>query len=208
MKDTLIKYWKKNYNFNNKLIDAFKDIPREKFILPKHKKETYADMALPILMGQTISQPTTIMVMLQALEIENGESILEIGTGSGYQTALLSKLTGPKGKVTSMEILPELHNFAKKNLRKVKLDRNIKLINADGSKGYEKFAPYDKIVLTAASPKINQLLLEQLNRCGTMVLPVGHIYRQRLIKLTKERELITENLGEFLFVPLRGEHGY
>jgi protein-L-isoaspartate(D-aspartate) O-methyltransferase len=208
LKDTLIKYWKKNYSFNSKLIQAFKDIPREKFILPKHKKETYADMALPILMGQTISQPTTIMIMLQALEIESGENILEVGTGSGYQTALLSKLVGPKGKVTSIEILPELYNFAKKNLRKVKLDRNVKLINADGSKGYEKFAPYDKIVITAASPEINQLVLEQLNRYGTMVLPVGHIYRQRLIKLTKERDLITENLGEFLFVPLRGEHGY
>ena len=84
----------------------------------------------------------------------------------------------------------------------------MRLINTDGSKGYEKFAPYDKIVITAASPRINPLLIEQLSRYGKIVMPVGHIYEQKLIKITKDRELVTENLGDFLFVPLRGEHGY
>lgn len=208
MKDTLIKYWKQNYNFDKKLLLTFKDIPREKFVLKKHKNEAYADMALPILMGQTISQPTTIMIMLNALEIQKGDKILEIGTGSGYQTAFLSQLVGKEGQVISIEIIPELYDFAKKNLKKVKLTRNMRLINTDGSKGYEKFAPYDKIVITAASPRINPLLIEQLSRYGKIVMPVGHIYEQKLIKITKDRELVTENLGDFLFVPLRGEHGY
>jgi protein-L-isoaspartate(D-aspartate) O-methyltransferase len=187
---------------------AFRDIPREKFVLKKYKNEAYADMALPLLMGQTISQPTTIMIMLNALEVKRGENVLEIGTGSGYQTALLSKLVGPRGKVTSLEVLPELIDFAKKNLRKIKLDKNIKIVKIDGSKGYEKFAPYDKIIVAAASPKINQVLLSQLIREGVMVLPVGKIYEQKLLKITKSRDLRTENLGEFLFVPLRGENGY
>jgi len=208
LKDTLIKYWNKSYNFDRKTILAFKDIPREKFVLKKHKDEAYVDMALPLLMGQTISQPTTIMIMLNALEVKRGENVLEIGTGSGYQTALLSKLVGPKGKITSLEVLPELIDFAKKNLRKIKLDKNVKIIRTDGSRGYEKFAPYDKIIVAAASPKINQVLLSQLVREGVIVLPVGHLYEQKLLKITNSRELRTENLGEFLFVPLRGEHGY
>jgi len=208
LKDTLTKYWKQNYSFDKKLLQAFKDIPREKFVLKKHKNEAYADMALPILMGQTISQPTTIMIMLNALEIQKGDKILEVGTGSGYQTAMLSQLAGKEGQVVSIEIIPELYDFAKKNLRKVKLTRNMRLVNTDGSKGYRKFAPYDKIVITAASPKINPTIIDQLNRYGKIVMPVGHIYEQKLIKITKDRELVTENLGDFLFVPLRGEHGY
>jgi len=148
------------------------------------------------------------MIMLNALEIQKGDKILEIGTGSGYQTAFLSQLVGKEGQVISIEIIPELYDFAKKNLKKVKLTRNMRLINTDGSKGYEKFAPYDKIVITAASPRINPLLIEQLSRYGKIVMPVGHIYEQKLIKITKDRELVTENLGDFLFVPLRGEHGY
>jgi len=208
LKNTLIKFWKNSYNFDKKIMLAFRDIPREKFVLKKYKNEAYADMALPLLMGQTISQPTTIMIMLNALEVKRGENVLEIGTGSGYQTALLSKLVGPRGKVTSLEVLPELIDFAKKNLRKIKLDKNIKIVKIDGSKGYEKFAPYDKIIVAAASPKINQVLLSQLIREGVMVLPVGKIYEQKLLKITKSRDLRTENLGEFLFVPLRGENGY
>ena len=176
MKNTLIKFWKNSYNFDKKIMLAFRDIPREKFVLKKYKNEAYADMALPLLMGQTISQPTTIMIMLNALEVKRGENVLEIGT--------------------------------KKNLRKIKLDKNIKIVKIDGSKGYEKFAPYDKIIVAAASPKINQVLLSQLIREGVMVLPVGKIYEQKLLKITKSRDLRTENLGEFLFVPLRGENGY
>jgi protein-L-isoaspartate(D-aspartate) O-methyltransferase len=208
LKDTLVKYWKNSYNFDRKIIQAFKNLPREKFILKKYKKEAYADMALPILMGQTISQPTTVMIMLNALEIKRGETVLEIGTGSGYQTALLSKLVGPRGKVISLEIQPELIEFAKKNLRKVELDKNIKIIKTDGSRGHEKLAPYDKIVVTAASSQLNQTLLEQVKRYGIIVLPVGHLYEQKLLKITRDRELRTENLGEFLFVPLRREQRY
>ncbi len=208
MKDTLVKYWKRSYNFDRKMMQAFKDIPREKFVLKKHKNEAYADMALPILMGQTISQPTTVMIMLNALEVKRGEHILEIGTGSGYQTALLSRLVGPKGKVTSLEIQPELIDYAKKNLRKIKLDKNVKIIRTDGSNGHEKLSPYDKIIVTAASPKLNHALLDQVKREGIMVVPVGHLYEQKLLKITRSRELRIENLGEFLFVPLRGERGY
>lgn len=203
-KELLIKSWK---NFDKSLIDAFLKIPRENFILEGYSNQAYADYALPILRGQTISQPTTIMLMMHSLELKKGQKVLEIGSGSGYQAALLSKVVGSKGKVYSVEIIDELVKFARKNIGKLNL-KNIEIIKGDGSLGLKKYAPYDRILVTAGCPSIPKVLIEQLKENGILISPVGPLSYQSMIKLKKNKKIIKENLGEFRFVPLVGEKGH
>ena len=179
MKQSLINYWIKLKTITDKrVINAFKKIPRENF-LPKTLKEyAYEDKPLPILKKQTISQPTTIMIMTQALEVKPGNKILEIGSGSGYQSALLSILVGKKGKILTLEIIPELVNFAKNNLKKFE---NVEVIQGDGSKGYKKQAPYDRIIITAACPEMPKPLINHLSKNGIIIAPVGTQYVQKMI---------------------------
>lgn len=198
-KEQLIAFWKENYDFSKEVINAFKDVPRENFVPIENRNLAYADHPLPTFKNQTISQPTTVMIMLNALEIKKGQKILEIGTGSGYNTALLSRLVGKKGKIFTTEIIPELIKFARANLKNFK---NIKTISTKGL-GYEKEAPYDRIIVTAASEEIPKKLLSQLKTNGIMVIPVGPSYIQNLLKIKKEEELQIENLGNFVFVPLK-----
>ncbi len=208
MRSNLIKYWIKEELADKKLIAAFKKIPREKFILKEYKKDAYSDIPLPILANQTISQPTTIMMMLKALNVKPGDKVLEIGAGSGYQAALLSCLVGKKGKVYTIEIIPELVKFAKNNLKKSNI-KNVKVILEDGSKGLPKYKPYNEIIITAASPEIPKHLIKQLKQDGILVVPVGPLYNQQMFKITKKKnEIKIENLGEFIFVPLRGRFGW
>jgi len=192
---------------DEKIVSAFMKIKREDFVLDEYKDEAYEDIPLPILAGQTISQPTTVMLMLQALELKENDRVLEIGAGSGYNAALLGEIC-KKGKVVSIEFLEELADFAKKNIEKTKL-KNVKIIRGDGTKGYLKEAPYTKIVCTAAVPEIPKEWVEQLEENGIIVAPVGPQHSQRMIKLkkTKKGKEIAD-LGDFVFVPARGEHGY
>ena len=209
MKQSLINYWLKSKTITNKkVINAFKKIPRENF-LPKTLKEyAYEDRPLPILKQQTISQPTTIMIMTQALEVKPGNKILEIGAGSGYQSALLSILVGKNGKIFTIEIIPELVKFTKNNLKKLRTI-NIEVIQGDGSKGYKKQAPYDRIIITAACPQIPKPLIEQLKINGILVAPIGNIYSQKMLKIIKKKnKIITKDLGDFVFVPLKGKYGF
>ena len=206
MKQSLINYWLYSKTITDrKVINAFKKIPRENF-LPKPLKEyAYDDRPLPILKQQTISQPTTIMIMTQALDLKKGQKVLEVGTGSGYQAALISELIGKNGKLYTLEIIKELVKFSKENLKNLK---NVKVIKGDGSIGYKKEAPYDKIIVTAATPKIPKQLIKQLKINGILVVPVGNIYSQRMLKIIKKDKLIKKDLGEFVFVPLKGRYGF
>ena len=206
MKQSLINYWLYSKTITDrKVINAFKKIPRENF-LPKPLKEyAYEDRPLPILKQQTISQPTTIMIMTQALDLKKGQKVLEVGTGSGYQAALISELIGKNGKLYTLEIIKELVKFSKENLKNLK---NVKVIKGDGSIGYKKEAPYDKIIVTAATPKIPKQLIKQLKIDGILVVPVGNIYSQRMLKIIKKDKLIKKDLGEFIFVPLKGRYGF
>lgn len=206
MKEQLIKYWLDSGIIKDKkLIEAFKKTPRELFIHNHQLKEAYGDYPLPIGHEQTISQPTTVMIMIEALELKKTDKVLEIGTGSGWCAAIISRLCK---KIITTERIPELAEFAKKNIDKLKI-KNIEVVNTDGSKGYEKEAPYDKIIVTAASPKIPSPLIEQLKENGIIVAPVGSIYGQEMVKGKKIRNKITTtSLGSFMFVPLKGEHGY
>ncbi len=205
-KKALIEYWEKSGIVRDKrLIEAFLSVPREEFVLPTYRHRAYDDVALPIIAGQTISQPTTIMIMLQALEPKQDDIVLEIGAGSGYNAALLSKLVK---KVYTVEILEEVANYAKKNLEKLNI-KNVEVIISDGSLGYKKAAPYDKIIVTAACPEIPKPLIEQLKDNGILVAPVGSLFEQKMLKVVKKKgKLIKQDLGEFVFVPLYGKHGF
>src|SRR3989338_6356044 len=157
-KQKLIEHWISSDTIKDiKVVDAFKKIKRENFAKPEHKEEAYGDYPLSIGKGQTISQPTTVMLMTQALNLKKGHKVLEIGSGSGYQAAIISQIVGNKGKVISTEIIPELAEFARNNIGKSKII-NVEIIHHDGSKGYEKEAPYDRIIVAAGSPKIPKAL--------------------------------------------------
>lgn len=208
-KQHLVDYWKESGLIKDKkLIEAFKAVPREEFILDEYLSEAYGDYPLAIGQGQTISQPTTVMLMTQALDLKEGQKVLEVGAGSGYQAAIISKMVGDKGKVITTEIISNLAKFADKNIKKLKL-KNAIIIEHDGSEGYEKEAPYDRIMVTAACPKIPPPLIKQLKENGIIVSPVGSLLGQEMIKgIKKKGKLEIEKLGSFMFVPLKGEYGY
>lgn len=183
--------------------DAFLDIDRALFVPPRAKSSAYHDSPLPIGHGQTISAPSVVAFMIERLEIKEGMKILELGTGSGYNTALISKLTGPKGKVFSFDLYPEVSGFAKKNLKKYK---NIELLTGDGSCGYAKKAPYDRIVVTAAMPYIeNHPIISQLKKKGRLIAPVGSRLSQNLILYADGSY---EKVLPVVFVPLVGKCGF
>src|SRR3989344_5477830 len=204
-KQTLLKHWKDQNLFQEKYLQAFKKVKRENFILKNYQNEAYEDIPLPIGFNQTISQPSTVMIMAQILEPEADSKILEIGTGSGYQAALLSVLS-PKGKIFTTEIIPELAEFAKSNLKEYE---NVQVLNIDGSKGYKEESPFNRIIFTCAIPKIENFILEQLRDPGILIAPVGDKISQEMIKITKKAlQIKKENLGYFMFVPLKGKYGF
>jgi protein-L-isoaspartate(D-aspartate) O-methyltransferase len=167
-------------------------------------EHAYDDIPLPTYRGQTISQPYTIAFMTEQLEPKPGENILEIGAGSGYQAALLGFCVAPKAKVITIELEEELVEFAKKNLKKVKIE-NVEVIQGDGKLGYPRDAPYDKSIITAACPEIPQKIIEQLKVGGKLVAPVNSGFAQKMMIIDKisDKEFKERNLGSFMFVPLR-----
>jgi protein-L-isoaspartate(D-aspartate) O-methyltransferase len=208
-KKRLIDYWHATGIVKDKrLIKAFEAVPREEFVSEEHLSEAYGDYPLPIGEEQTISQPTTVMIMTQALRLKEGNKVLEVGAGSGYQAAIISKIVGERGIVITTEIIPKLAEFARRNIKKLGI-RNVIIVNHDGSKGYEKEAPYDRIIVTAACPRLPMPLIEQLRENGIIVAPVGSLYGQEMIRgIKKKGKVETESLGDFVFVPLRGEYGH
>ncbi|HLD02315.1 MAG TPA: protein-L-isoaspartate(D-aspartate) O-methyltransferase [Candidatus Nanoarchaeia archaeon] len=206
MKKTLVKRWlKAGLITDQALLKAFEKVQREDFMLPEYMESAYMDTALPILANQTISQPTTVMIMIQALELKETEKVLEIGSGSGYNAALMAEMV-KKGRIYTLEIISELADFAKKNLQPY---GNVEVILSDGSIGLKEKAPFDKIIITAASPRIPDTLLKQLKIDGIMVVPVGSQFHQEMLVIRKRKEkLDIKNLGSFMFVPMKGKEGY
>ncbi len=205
-KGMLVKKFR-TMGINEKIISAFKKIKREDFVLEDYKDEVYEDIPLPIPAGQTISQPTTVVIMLDALELKESDKVLEIGAGSGYNAALMGKICS-KGKVVSIEFSKELYDFAGKNIEKAGLE-NVIIINGDGTKGYVKESPYDKIICTAAIPEIPREWKEQLKKEGVIIAPVGPQHSQKITKLKKSgKGEEIKDLGDFVFVPSRGKYGY
>ncbi|MBI4439021.1 protein-L-isoaspartate(D-aspartate) O-methyltransferase [Candidatus Woesearchaeota archaeon] len=187
---------------DNTALKAFSSVPREIFVPEQYREQAYHDNALPISAGQTISQPTTVMIITQALELKKGMNALEVGAGSGYQAAIIAKAISP-GKIYSTEIIPELAQTAAASLAKAAI-KNCRVICKDGSKGYKEASPYDRIVVSAAAREIPNALIEQLKENGIIVAPIGGTYSQTLTKATKKKgKLQKQELGEFVFVPMR-----
>jgi protein-L-isoaspartate(D-aspartate) O-methyltransferase len=186
-------------------LNAMRDVEREKFIPSGVRQHTYRDIALPIGHGQTISQPYTIGIMTQALNVKKGNKALEIGTGSGYQAALLEKMGA---KVYSIERNFDIYNEAVKRFDKLGIRVHCK--HGDGTIGWEEYAPFDKIIVTAGSPGVPEQLKKQLAIDGKMVIPVGNKFSQTLQVLTKysDDEFEVEDIPEFAFVPLIGREGW
>jgi len=198
----------KDYGFltNEKVESAFRTIPRHEFVIPSELARAYYNEPLSIMNNQTISQPGVVSRMTEWLDVQDGQKILEIGTGSGWQTAILSYMVG-NGTVYSIERLPELVNFARENLEKLGID-NVHVILGDGSMGYPEKSPYDRIIVTAACTEIPLPLLEQLGENGLIIAPVGDL-SQSMILLKKISGEIVEikNESNYIFVPLLGKFG-
>ena len=183
------------------VLHALTTVPRHLFIPPAYRDHAYDDGPLPIGQGQTISQPYIVALMSERLELSGDERVLEIGTGSGYQAAVLSLLAK---QVYSIEIVPELMSSARELLAQLGYD-NVTVLLGDGNLGWEKDSPYDAIIVTAAAPRIPPALLEQLAEGGRLVLPVVRGEEQHLLRLRKRNgRIVEENLGLVRFVPLVG----
>ncbi len=190
---------------DKRVLAAMARVPRERFIPPESQHLAYEDGPLPIGFGQTISQPFIIALMTQALELSGKEKVLEIGTGSGYHTAILAELCR---RVISVERLPALAESAQKVLDSLGYT-NIEIYLAEGTLGWQREAPYDAILVAAAAPTVPPDLLAQLAIGGHMVIPVGSRYLQELYKITRQKDKnIVQNLGGCRFVALIGKDAW
>lgn len=204
----LIKKLKsEGYLSNERVIEAMLKVPREEFLIEYQKPYAYADRPLSIGEGQTISAPHMVAIMTEHLDVDEDHKILEIGAGSGYQAAILAEIAN-KGKIYTVERIPELAKKAEDDLKRIGY-KNIEIIIADGTKGYKKEAPYDRIIVTAGAPRIPESLPKQLKDPGKLLIPVGGKMFQEL-KLVEKKggKFSTKNLGGCVFVPLIGEEGW
>jgi len=186
-------------------LEAMGQIARERFVKEEYRYRAYDDCPLPIGENQTISQPYMVGLMTAALQLKGEEKVLEVGTGSGYQTAILAKLAG---WIYSVERIPALADQAGKTLQELGY-RNLSTRVGDGSRGDPDHAPFDAILVTAGSPEIPHSLKKQLAPGGRLVIPVGSRGYQELFRITRQEEtFLTENLGGCVFVPLIGAEGW
>jgi protein-L-isoaspartate(D-aspartate) O-methyltransferase len=204
------------YLESDRVKKAMLRIDRIHFVSKEDKHFAYSDNALPIGHGQTISAPAVVAFMLENLDIKEGMKVLEIGTGSGYNCALLAELVGKKGKVISIDVVSELLEQAKENIKNATKSQdpkqktvNWELVTGDGSAGFKKEAPYDRIIVTAAMPSFNadNPLGRQLTGNGKLIAPVGSRFYQDLILYDKKTGKI-ERILPVMFVPLIGEYGF
>ena len=187
---------------DKKVLDVMSRVPRELFVPPSSQHAAYENIPLPIEMGQTISQPFIVALMTEAMEITDKDKVLEVGTGSGYQTAILCELAS---RVVTVERHQRLLDRAKDVLAMLGYT-NVEFHPTEKTLGWPKGAPYDAIMVTAGAPKVPQVLLDQLAVDGRLVIPVGSRFEQDLMQVIKRKEgLVSTNLGACRFVPLIGE---
>ncbi|MGD8254126.1 MAG: protein-L-isoaspartate(D-aspartate) O-methyltransferase [Syntrophobacterales bacterium] len=190
---------------DTRVLDTMRKVPRHRFVEEALVSQAYNDHPLPIGEKQTISQPYMVALMTEALDLQGDEKILEIGTGSGYQTAILAELAE---KIYSIERIRSLSIRARRILDELGYF-NVVLKVGDGTVGAKKEAPFDGIIVTAGSPEIPQPLVDQLAMGGRLVVPVGDKYTQSLMKVVRTKEGITKtDLGGCRFVNLLGRHGW
>jgi protein-L-isoaspartate(D-aspartate) O-methyltransferase len=189
------------------ILEAFRAVPREEFLSEEYRDLAYGDHPLPIEAGQTISQPYIVALMIQAGEIRPGDRVLEVGAGSGYAAAVISRIAG---QVIAIERHPDLVKIASERIRRLGYD-NVRIVEGDGTRGWEPDAPYDAILAAASGSHVPPQWVSQRAVGGRLVMPVGEPgWIQKLVKVTKgpAGQLISEDLGGVRFVPLIGEEGW
>ncbi len=187
------------------VLSAFRKVPRHRFVPKEFLDSAYGDHPLPIGEGQTISQPYMVALMTEALQLKGQERVLEIGTGSGYQAAILAEIAR---EVYSVERFETLASRAKGVLEELGYG-NVKVKVGDGTLGWEEFSPYDGIVVTAGAPHAPKPLVDQLKEGGRIVIPIGGSFSQMLTLVTKSRgKVSSQNICACVFVPLIGEEGW
>jgi protein-L-isoaspartate(D-aspartate) O-methyltransferase len=189
---------------------ALRSVPREAFLPQEARTDAFLDAPQPIGEGQTISAPHMVAMMAEALEVRPGMRVLEVGGGSGYHAAVLARLCEPDGNVVTVERHASLATQARRTLSALQPPPRVEVVLGDGSEGVRDRAPFDRISVAAAAPAIPEPLVEQLRADGVMVLPVGSMAEQDLLRVTKRADggIDVENLGPVRFVPLLGRHGF
>jgi protein-L-isoaspartate(D-aspartate) O-methyltransferase len=190
---------------DERVLDVMGRVPRHEFVAKEYREQAYEDHPVPIGEGQTLSQPYIVAIMLEALSLTGSEKVLEVGTGSGYQTALLAGLAR---EVYSIERYEDLARSAENVLHRLGY-RNVNGLVGDGSQGLPEYAPFDAIIVSAAAPRIPPALFEQLREGGRLVVPVGPAYAQELQLVFKQNDrAVVTTLEGCRFVPLIGGQGY
>ncbi|MCK5594960.1 protein-L-isoaspartate(D-aspartate) O-methyltransferase [bacterium] len=190
---------------DKRVLDTMRKVPRHLFVPSELASVAYADQPLSIGESQTISQPYMVALMSECLKLSGGEKILELGTGSGYQTAILAELGS---SIYTIERINILSIEAQRTLNHLGYE-NIKFNIGDGTLGWSENAPYDGIIVTAGAPKISKVLIDQLSEGGRMVIPVGNSFSQELVVISKiNKKIKTENICGCMFVPLIGKYGW
>ncbi|MHA2363436.1 MAG: protein-L-isoaspartate(D-aspartate) O-methyltransferase [Candidatus Hodarchaeales archaeon] len=205
-------YLRSKYAKNQTVADAFLSVPREEFVLPKQRRSAYQDTPLPLMKQQTISAPHMCVLILSYGKFSPGHRVLEIGTGSGYQAALMAEMVKPTGQVYTIERIMDLAEFAQQNLEKTGYAESVTVIAGDGTEGWPEpdIPPFDRIIITAAGPQIPPPLIEQLKINGSLHMPLGQPFRfQEWIEVEKisETEIRKRTHTGVSFVPLIGKYG-
>jgi protein-L-isoaspartate(D-aspartate) O-methyltransferase len=200
---------------SQRVIESIRKVPREKFLPENMRSHAAVDTPLPIGFGQTASAPHMVSIMNEALQLEIGLKVLEIGSGSGWHAATIAELVAPStaprsewGHVYTVEIVQNLAEFARKNIMNSAYNDRITIVSGDGSTGIPEKAPFDRILVTAGTPNVPKPLVDQLKPSGIMLIPVGNVSLfQSLIKITKtsDGKIREENLGGVAFAPLTGK---
>lgn len=209
-RDLVQTLWDMNYIKSERVRKAMLNVPREEFMTPETRDLAYLDRPIPLKHGQTISAPHMVAIICEQLSLEPEMNVLEIGTGFGYNAAVVAEILGPEGYVYTIERIEALKEKAEENLTKTGYN-NVTVVLGDGTGGYPEKAPYDRIYATASAPKIPEPLKDQLKVGGRLLTPVGDdpAYQELvcIVRRGKE-EFESYNLGGVVFVPMIGKHGW
>ena len=209
--DLIQTLWNNGYITRENVKHAMIKVPREEFMPLDVRPYAYIDRPLPLGEGQTISAPHMVAIIAEKLELKDGMKVLEIGTGFGYNAAVIAEIIGKDGHVYTIERIESLALKARENLEKTGYSETVSVIIGDGTHGYPEEAPFDRIYATASAPKVPEPLKEQLKIGGTLLTPIGsdHYFQELVsIKRVSEDDYKMQKLGGVVFVPMIGEHGW